>query len=266
MEGSLCFTKEQILSVLQDFITFFESDECRRTLTTLVPHQDRMEAYIEAKQHSIFQKYGVNPMQGVQDLKRIPAFYKGDREIMPLLMSSAMREENLLAEALGEVSTSSSNNNSISFLDPGFQQRLNTLQIPQLQNQFEAAQKDGNVVKLQQLQVEMQNRVSQLSFEDRMRLQQQMMLSMTPEERQMIQQQQISQLQQQLSQLTSDQRRAAAQQMLQQLHIRLSQVPPDQRQLVQDQVTQLEAILQNQNDDNNNSNTPTPPELFKKDK
>ncbi len=114
-----------------------------------------MENYVEETQRAVFQKYGVDPSRGLQDLRRIPEFYKGDREIMPLLMSSAMREENLLAEALGEKPPSSGNGNNnnnapgqLSFTDPGFQTRINNLGIPELQNQFEQAQKDTDVTSM----------------------------------------------------------------------------------------------------------------------
>ncbi len=55
---------------------------------------------------------------------------------------------------------------------------------------------------MQQVQGELQQKVSQLSFDDRMRLQQMMMMSMSTQERELVQQQQILQIQQQLERLS----------------------------------------------------------------
>jgi hypothetical protein len=93
--SSLIFTRDQIKSILNDFITLFTSSEFKAQLKSLSPHEEKIQALIELQQRNIFKNYNIDADRGFKDLMRIKLVYSNDPEIMRLLAFTALREETL---------------------------------------------------------------------------------------------------------------------------------------------------------------------------
>jgi len=70
-------------------------------LKGLAPNDQAMEQYITNRQKEVFKSHGVEPQKGVDGLAKVTKLFRGDQEIIQLLMSSAGLEENSMNQALG---------------------------------------------------------------------------------------------------------------------------------------------------------------------
>lgn len=64
MAQQLSFTREQIISVMTDWITFFESEECKNGLKDCDKNEAKMEVYMDKNQKLIFERHGVSGERG----------------------------------------------------------------------------------------------------------------------------------------------------------------------------------------------------------
>jgi hypothetical protein len=64
MARQLSFTRDQLVSVLTDWIVFFESQECKEGLQNCEKDESKMEVYMDKSQKIIFEKHGVNGDRG----------------------------------------------------------------------------------------------------------------------------------------------------------------------------------------------------------
>jgi hypothetical protein len=91
--AKLAFSKDQIKVILQEFVTFLQSEDTMMDLKRLAPSEDKISTYIEDNQRKIFSKHGVNPEKGMSDLSKIASVWKSEQDIVQLLMFLASKEE-----------------------------------------------------------------------------------------------------------------------------------------------------------------------------
>lgn len=126
----LIFTKPQIKAIFSDFIEAFDNENLQAQLRSVAPDEAKMGGIVEKWQAAIFQKHGIDPQRGFQDLGRIMQVHQRDEEITQLVMSCAAREEQAMNDAIGQRPTPSLPPGSI---PPGFnvvQQFQQMLQNP----------------------------------------------------------------------------------------------------------------------------------------
>lgn len=97
----LSFNREQIKTILNQFILFFQSEECIQNLKQCT-NEIAMENFIEEKQRQIIKNNHIDPIKGFSDLKKIPQFFKKDSEIMDLLLLVSIKEESVINIAINE--------------------------------------------------------------------------------------------------------------------------------------------------------------------
>lgn len=56
---------------------------------------------METKQREIIEKYGINPTQGLLDLKKVTSAYRDSPALIQLLLYAALKEEDLITRAVG---------------------------------------------------------------------------------------------------------------------------------------------------------------------
>jgi hypothetical protein len=142
---TLAFNRDQLKSVLEEFVAWFQSAECRNKLAELAPNETAMENFIEITQKEIFAKHSVDPQLGYSQMRLIPQHYKNDKEILDLLMFVGTKEELVIKEAL-----MSKQSQGAPSREQEFTSQLINLQLPQVQAQMASARVDPN----QQLQMQ----------------------------------------------------------------------------------------------------------------
>jgi len=185
---ALAFTKDQIKVVLQEFVSFLQTDETMLALKRLAPSEDKISNYIEESQRKIFVRHGVNPDKGMSDLSKIASVWKAEEEIVQLLMFLASKEELVVQEALGEN------------VDPEgtkFRPQMIQLSFVEMKAQLENIKTDKDA--LMQFQLAMQKQVNNLPPEQREEYMAELNKSLSKEQKdalQSIQMEQIQQMQQ----------------------------------------------------------------------
>ncbi|PRP77796.1 hypothetical protein PROFUN_07738 [Planoprotostelium fungivorum] len=96
MAASLCFTKEQLTTVLRDFDAFFGSDDTHNRVERLSTEM-AINSYVEEQQKAIFEKNGINGNQGLMDLSKCFQLFGRDPDVSPLLNFVVTKEEALMA-------------------------------------------------------------------------------------------------------------------------------------------------------------------------
>jgi hypothetical protein len=193
--NSLSFTREQLKAVLMDFIVFFDSQESRTAMKSLAPSEKNIEQYIEESQKKVFEKHGVHPQSGLQDLRRVSNFYKGDKEILQLLMLAAMKEETATDTALGHTNP----------LQKDIQERLAKGNIDEIQKYVDTLEPKAQKEYLAALQFY----VAQLPPEQRQKIGMQLMTTMSAQEKEKA----FQAIQQQFQHLPPEHREALMKQM-----------------------------------------------------
>jgi len=183
--AKLAFSKDQIKVILQEFVTFLQSEDTMMDLKRLAPSEDKISTYIEDNQRKIFSKHGVNPEKGMSDLSKIASVWKSEQDIVQLLMFLASKEELVVQEALGENT------------DPDgtkFRPQMIQLSFDEMKKQLDIIKTDKNA--LMQFQLGMQKQMMSLPPDQRQEFVEQLNKSLSPEQKEALQKIQGEQMQQ----------------------------------------------------------------------
>jgi len=213
----LSFSRDQIKSVLLEFIDLFSNANFIHNLQHVAPDEKKINTAVENTQKQIFNAYGVDPEKGYQDLAKIREVFKDDSEIIQLLVASATKEEQCFQEAMKNPHSSHGHGHGHGH---GPQQPLPKLTMS-FQEVYDMVVNIPSEASPNQEQLAIiQAAMVQFPQDQKVQLTQLMMLRAGPEQRQMMKQQ------------------------VEMLKQKMASMPPQQAQMVQMQITSMEQMLQ----------------------
>lgn len=98
----LAFSKEQLLDLLQHFITALADEAFLKQLSELAPNEDAMDEFLQSSQTQIIRQIlpGMPPQSVFMDIGRASQAFPGDEEVLAALANISLAEERTLAFAL----------------------------------------------------------------------------------------------------------------------------------------------------------------------